>query len=250
MARIGTLNVIRLLLVLLTALLGGSVAVQVDVSIVPVPISPEQQDVMAQIVVPVLALLWGVGLSIIGVAQGNTVGEAIRNKIIGADYVLDRYNTLVSFHAITAVMTVNVLGILKEATLNGVSTRAVQFYGMAPDYTEERLLHKTGQELAQLLEEFIEPKHYTLFLEDQERVLKQYVDGFPAIARMPVIFNDKHPYYANKAFLPVIVSLGEPKKRKDGSSHRLIQIAYLEVADFIPAVDMYREIHGSGERAD
>ena len=246
----GMPNTIKIIVSVLTLLLGSSIVIQVNVDFVPVPISETQKDTMTQIIIPILTLLWGAGLSIFGVTQGNTLGEAIRNKLIGADYVLGRYNNLVSFHAITAVITVNVKGVLTEATLNGVSSRAAHFYGIEPENVPKQLLGKSGRELAEELEEYVEPEHYKKFLEDQNRVFNNYIDGKPAIARMPVIFNDRHPYYNNCAFLPVIVSLGEERQKRDGSSQRLIQIAYLMVSDFMPAVDMYREANENRNTAD
>ena len=194
---------------------------------------------MIAIGLAILTFFTGGTITVLGITVENPWQDQIRNQLIEDDYVFRRME---SFHAVTSVLTVvKQGGGLSEATLTGVSTRAANFFGFEAAHMEESLIGKAGGELAKILKPYMDKEDYENFRNDQADVFEHYGDGKLASAKIPVIFNESHRYYKNEVFLPIIVSLGEKTKESDGTSRRLIQIAYFNVKELVPAVKKYME---------
>lgn len=73
------------------------------------------------------------------------------------------------------------------------------------------------------------------------RLFEQDGKDQDAFAKVPVVFNGKHPKHPNCVFLPVIVSLGPVEKKNSGESEQWIQIDYLDVERFVPVVEEYKK---------
>lgn len=213
--------------------------------------------ILAVVVTPLIVLLVMLGgnIKIGNITIGNPIGRM-------ADSILHRndrsrrpqhepepsgqesspYRNLESFHAITTVIAVTTEdGKLVDATLKEASIRAEFFYGKGPGAAEEHLNGKKGEELINLLREFMDHEDYEAFIEDQVALFKDYTDGAAAYAKIPVIFNDNHPEYGRRAFLPVIVSRGKVMELENNLAERYMQIAYLDMEYFTEPVQRYRE---------
>ena len=186
----------------------------------------------------------GGGITIGGMTFENPVGNFLKNTIVADRYVIERFSQLESYHASTAVLTVKTDGTLRDVTLRDVSTRANEFFGKRPESKE--LVGKTGKDLMRILSNWMDTADYKAFEKDQGRVFEQYGKDQDAFAKVPVVFNSEHPKHKNGVFLPVIVSLGPVEKKNSKSSEQWIQIDYLDVSRFVPAVEEYKERLGSG----
>ena len=188
-----------------------------------------------------VAFLFGGSASIGGINLQPDFGDWISNNIFGestAEY--KPYNNIESFHAITTVLAVTRKdGRLIGATLSDAGTRAELFYGKTGGAAELHLKSRTPEQLEELLRPYMNEENFKEMKTDQTRLFNAYQDGRPAHAEVPVIFNDKHPNYGNRAFLPVIVSVGQLKKKED-HAERLIQIAYFDLRHFFKPVDHFR----------
>lgn len=174
----------------------------------------------------------------------NPIGDFLKSKIVADQYVIQRFNQLESYYASTAVLAIkrdNKLT-LTDITLKDINARANEFFGKRPESKELR--GKTGPDLMKILRDWMDTTDYEAFKEDQERVFKQYGHDQDAFAKVPVVFNDKHPKHPNGVFLPVIVSLGSEEEKNSKSSERLIQIDYLDMSRFVLAVDEYKKKAG------
>lgn len=102
---------------------------------------------------------------------------------------------------------------------------------------------KNGEDLLEILRQWMDPTDYKAFKEDQYRKFKQYGRDRDAFAKVPVVFNSTHPNpkHQNGVFLPVIVSLRPVEKKSSEESEQLIQIDYLDVERFVPVVEEYKK---------
>ena len=198
-------------------------------------------------ILSVATFLMGGTITIGGITINTPIQDIIRDAIIEEDYVLNRYNSLESYHAITAVLTVlSEDGKEKQAQLSGVSGKALRFFGWNDDKKgRESVIDSSMTDLLNRLKGYMNPNDYKAFEQDQLRVIGQYFRHEPAIARVPVVFNNEHPHtqFKNGAFIPVIVTLGEDKAGSEGGSRRLIQIAYFDLEEIAPVVDYYKARH-------
>ena len=169
----------------------------------------------------------------------NLFRRFLKNRIISGKDIVQRSTYLESYHASTAVLIVKKGSTLTDVMLKSVSARANEFFGKRPESKE--LIGKNGEDLLKILREWMDPTDYEAFKEDQEIVFKQYGHDQDAFAKVPVVFNGKHPKHPNCVFLPVIVSLGPVEKKNSGESEQWIQIDYLDVERFVPVVEEYKK---------
>ena len=190
--------------------------------------------------IAVLFLVLGGGVTIGGMTVKNPIGNWLKRIAVNDDYVLKRYNQLQSYHAATAVLVVKKGDSLRSATLQDISTKANEFFGKRAE--SEDLIGNSGGELMKLLRKWMDPADYEAFEKDQNRLLEQYSADQEAHAKVPVIFNDKHPNQSHQhgIFLPVIVSL-EPEKKESHQSEQVIEITYLDLRPIIPIVEKYKK---------
>lgn len=185
-------------------------------------------------------LLLGGGVTVGGLYVKNPFSDWLKQELIEDRYIIQRFNQLQSYHAATAVLAVKKGDKLTGATLRGASTKANEFFGKRAESKD--LTDKNGQELMNLLREWMNPDDYDAFLKDQNKLFAQYGADQEAHAKVPVIFNDKHPNgsYRHGIFLPVIVSLGSEEKKKSDESEQILEITYLDLKPFIPIVEKYK----------
>ncbi|MCY4385429.1 MAG: hypothetical protein OXE44_20055 [Nitrospinae bacterium] len=158
-------------------------------------------------------------------------------RIFGKPNILRKLD---SYHANTIVMAVKRDGKLADAELLDVSNKANEFFGKSANAKE--LYRVKASQLLPLLKDWMDKDKFEAFAEDQDRLFKEYEAGKEMHAKVPVIFNDKHPHYQyrNRAFLPVIVSLsGERVKAKHGEKKQDLQIVYLDLEPIVPVVEKY-----------
>ena len=185
----------------------------------------------------IITFLLGGTVTIGGITVENPLQDEIRSVLITDEYV---FKSIESFHAITSVLTeVGNEGQLLKATLTGGSSRAAKLFGFEAANVEGKLAGKSGTEAVKILGKYMDKEDYEAFVDDQIEVFKNYGDGKLAIAKIPVLFNEKHQYYKNEAFLPVIVNLGRKTRKEEDRSERLILIAYLRMEILVPAVREY-----------
>ncbi len=192
----------------------------------------------------IVLLLLGGSVTVGGLIVENPLGGWLKQKLIGDTYIIQRFNQLQSYHVATAVLAVKKGDKLTGATLRGASTKANEFFGKRAESKD--LTDKNGQELMNLLREWMNPDDYDAFLKDQNRLFAQYGADQEAHAKVPVIFNDKHPNesYRHGIFLPVIVSLGSEEKKKSDESEQILEITYLDLKPLIPIVEKYKNSPG------
>lgn len=191
------------------------------------------------------SIAWLISL-ILGGSMGsmtfeNPIGDFLKSRIVADQYVIQRFNKLESYHESTAVLIVKKGSTLTDVTLKAVSDKSNEFFGKRSESNE--LIGRTGKDLLEILREWMDPTDYEAFKEDQKRVFKQYGHDRDAFAKVPVVFNSKHPNpkYQNGVFLPVIVSLGRVEQKSSEESEQLIQIDYLDVSRFVPVVEEYKQ---------
>lgn len=187
----------------------------------------------------VISLLVGGISALAAIAVRNPVGEYLKKRLISDQDVLKRFGALKSFHAIATVLTIREHQRLAGATLLGVSDRAMHFFGKethSDDLTDADTIFLMAE-----LSKYMDEGDYKKFEKDQARLFKDFNADQPARAQVPVIFNETHPYYKNRAFLPVIVSLEKGEKSKKHRSERNILLAYLDVDEFLPAAKQIKE---------
>lgn len=210
----------------------------IDLSGVPI-LELESLVIVIVLGLAVIALYCRDTINVGGMSFQNLPRRFLKDKIISGKDIVQLSTSLESYHASTAVLIVKKDSTITDVTLKSVSARANEFFGKRPESKE--LIDKNGEDLLKILHEWMDPTDYEAFKEDQERVFEQYGHDQDAFAKVPVVFNDKHSNYPNRVFLPVIVSLGPVEKKNSEESERLIQIDYLDVRRFVPAVEEYKK---------
>ena len=190
--------------------------------------------------IAVLFLVLGGGVTIGGMTVENPISGWLKRMVINDDYVIKRFNQLQSYHAATAVLVARKGDILTSATLQDISSKANEFFGKRAGSKD--LIGRSGGDLIEMLRNWMEAADYEVFVEDQNRLLKRYSADQEAHARVPVVFNDKHPNQSHKhgIFLPVIVSLEPEEKKESERSEQVLEITYLNLRPLIPIVEKYK----------
>lgn len=206
------------------------------------------------IILILVCLLVGGGITIGGVRFEHPIGIWIKNRMgIKEDDekdpekdaeedveegALERITGLESYHANTIVLAVKKGGKLTDAELLDVSSKANLFFGKRVETRELRGM-KAGQ-LLPLLKAWMDEDKFEALALDQGRLFDEYLEEAEVHAKVPVIFNDKHPHYKNRAFLPVIVSLSREREIGNrGESEQSLQIVYLDLEPIVPVVKEY-----------
>ena len=191
--------------------------------------------------IAVLFLVLGGGITIGGLKIENPIGNWLKRIAVHDDYIIERFNQLQSYHAATAVLVAKKGDRFTSATLQDISTKANEFFGKRAESKD--LIGKSGGELIEMLRHWMEPADYEAFVQDQNRLLKQYSADQEAHAKVPTVFNDKHPHQSHKhgIFLPVIVSLEPEEKKESERSEQVLEITYLDLRPIIPIVGKYKE---------
>ena len=189
----------------------------------------------------VATFLLGGSVTIGGMTFRNPVGDYLKTWVIKDRDVIDRVSQLKSLHAITTVLTVTEDGGDTTATLAAVSTRANEFFGKLAGSRD--LIGQPASNLMELIKPYMDESDFDSMLKDQMRVLRDVEEDRPAIAHVPVLFNDTHPHesFRNKAFLPVVVNLETNESPWSGRSQQTMLLAYLDLDHFRPAVDIYED---------
>lgn len=145
--------------------------------------------------------------------------------------IMKRLMTFRSFHLVTVLFAIKRDGELVNAKIEASNPAADGFYG----YSQGETVGKSSNELGDRLKEFMDEADFEDFANDQGAIIRQWLNGKVAYAKVPVKFNDSHPIptYQNKKYLPLIVQLtpGEPI---DGVGEvEYLTVLYLDV-DLIP----------------
>jgi hypothetical protein len=98
-------------------------------------------------------------------------------------------------------------GTLRDPKVSALSSTGKMFFGFRGDFPVDRLIGRTSQSMTDELKKYIDPpiSFWNDLGKDQQRVYEQFMAGKPAYARVPVRFNDEHPHFKRRSFLPVIV---------------------------------------------
>ena len=189
----------------------------------------------------IVTFVFGGSVTIGGMTFRNPIGDYLKTFVIKERDVIDRVSQLKSLHAITTVFTVTETAGPATATLTAVSTRANEFFGKLADSKD--LIDQPAGILMDLIKPYMDETDYNRLLQDQLRLLKEVEADRPAIAQVPVIFDDRHPHdsFRNRAFLPVIVNLETSESATRDRSEQTMLLAYLNLDHFRPAVDIYEE---------
>jgi hypothetical protein len=133
-----------------------------------------------------------------------------------------------SHHVVAVVRTVRTgdQKTLSGYTITDTSSRAPGFYAVS---SQQAIIGWNEHEEMRHLRPYMNDADYQAFEEDQIRVADALSNDGEAYARVPIVFNDKHPHYPKQRFLPIIVSLGEQYENYNGGIEQDITVMYLNV---------------------
>jgi hypothetical protein len=120
-------------------------------------------------------------------------------------------------------------GKLANPRVSRISDAGKRFFGYANTAPKQKTIGRNANELMKELEGMVSPPvpHWEDLGKDQQRVYDLLFEGREAYARVPVRFNDKHHYFPNKTFLPLIVERGE--FQRNGTTIEFRKAIYLDV---------------------
>lgn len=130
-------------------------------------------------------------------------------------------------HAITGVLVLNAkAGDVAQATIQKASSSAEAFYGFAPN-SGENLVGKKLTDLIGMLKDWMNPDDFDAFVADQKTNGKLFTEGRLSSARVPIVFNDRHPTPAlhGRSFLPFTLHLSH------GAGGSFMTILYLDLKE-------------------
>ena len=106
------------------------------------------------------------------------------------------------------VTTIREDGVRGNARIVALSDLGKQFYGYRSDTSLETFRGKPAGEFMLGLKPYIDPPatFWDDLLQDQSRVHARFAAGREALAMVPVRFNEWHPYFPNRIFVPLIAA--------------------------------------------
>jgi hypothetical protein len=151
-------------------------------------------------------------------------------------------DTLQSQNVVTVVLSRG--GTADKPAIKVASGEAARFYGYAADKAE-RLKGKTLEDLLEILRRYMDPDDYDRFMQDQERVGKDYAMYGRAWARVPIKFNNRHPDdgFRNREYYPII-SHSIVEKGAEADEH-YVHVLYVNLPLLLE--NLPRGTRGSGD---
>jgi Predicted nucleotide-binding protein containing TIR-like domain len=116
----------------------------------------------------------------------------------------------------------------KVARVNALSADCKRFFGRDSIAPDDLFFGMKAEELMRRLEAFVDPpaQYWEDLTSDQAMVYERFKLGFLPLAHVGVRFNESHPFFARKTFVPLIV---EQRKSADASED-LTRIMYLDIS--------------------
>ena len=114
------------------------------------------------------------------------------------------------------VTTIREDGVRGNARIVALSDLGKQFYGYRSDTSLETFRGKPAGEFMLGLKPYIDPPatFWDDLLQDQSRVHARFAAGREALAMVPVRFNEWHPYFPNRIFVPLIAAAHQAADRR------------------------------------
>lgn len=124
----------------------------------------------------------------------------------------------------------------RDATVHAINALGKQLYGYR-DAVD--LVGEHAKVLPERLKRWIDPPsvRWDDLDKDQARVYEQFYRGDRASASIPVQFNDSHPFFADKSFIPIIV---QQRTKKGSPGREITGVLYLDVATLPRALFLER----------
>lgn len=112
-----------------------------------------------------------------------------------------------------------------------LSEQAKIFFGFDVTARIGSVVGKSVPDLIQNMTKYLKPPAAYLvdFGQDQTRVMKELHKEAPTYARLPFRFNEGHPAFKNKTFVPIITERREVGEGKDRLT--VLRVLYLDVAE-------------------
>jgi hypothetical protein len=117
--------------------------------------------------------------------------------------------------------------VLEGPVLGDVNPEGVQFFNIDD---ANFFVGRNTQELMSVLEQWIKPPgpHWDDLVEDQKRVVAHWQGGSYVPARVAVLFNESHPYYGGKMFVPLVVER-TTRARPGNKTEETSTVIYLDL---------------------
>lgn len=143
-----------------------------------------------------------------------------------ADKIIE--NIMMSNHAATVILSeVDNEGMISYPRLYAANPAAHSFYNRIYEENEESSLRNMiWKDLLDIIKEWMDPDDLAWFLKDQERVQEELKKGIPALATVPIKFNDTHPIFPDKEFYIVIAN--EMTRVDDKKTKKFMTILYIK----------------------
>lgn len=121
---------------------------------------------------------------------------------------------------------------------------AHRVFGVPPD--SEELIGLGGEQLLSRIRAWMDPEDFYFLVEDQHRVYDDLLNSKHCRAKVPIKFNDAHPFaeFRYSMLLPIVVGYGTVE-REDKTS-RLLHVTYLDLREVAPIANKYMGAEGNG----
>jgi TIR domain len=132
-------------------------------------------------------------------------------------------------YPITGVLVLSAKsGDVADATIQEASSSAEVFYGFPPN--SGALVGKKITDLLEILKAWVDPDDFEKFVTDQKSNAERFAKGMLSSARVPIVFNDRHPNpdLHGKKFLPFGLHLSQ------GGGGSFMTILYLDLKELPP----------------